>query len=62
MKIRLISCIFFVFVGGWVDAQPLDNTTNSMEPVRYDGAQLWRIDYTNEKSKEIIAHLQKLFG
>lgn len=31
-------------------------------PVKYDGAQLWRIDYDDQKKKNAVADLQNKYG
>lgn len=75
MRIRLI---FFGFCVVWAsavigapsidaidDADSLKNlteTTLEQAPVRYNGAQLWRVNYDDENSKKIVSDLQRLFG
>lgn len=39
-----------------------DNTNDDDAPVKYDGAQLWRIPIDKENSKQIVSDLQENFG
>lgn len=39
-----------------------DNTNDDDAPVKYDGAQLWRIPIDKEDSRQIVSELQKNFG
>lgn len=75
MSVRLI---FFGFCVVWAsavigapssdainDAETLKNLTElalELAPVRYNGAQLWRVNYDDENSKKIVSDLQKQFG
>jgi hypothetical protein len=36
-----------------------DKDRAGIEPIKYDGAQLWRISYSNQNFKNAIAELQK---
>lgn len=31
-------------------------------PVKYDGAQLWRVDFGDDQTKEVVINLQNDFG
>lgn len=75
MRIRLIFfglCVVWASavigapsIDGVSDAESLTNlteTTLQEEPVRYNGAQLWRVNYDDENSKKIVSDLQQLFG
>lgn len=52
-----------------VDAQPaevntepevvIDKDRAGIEPIKYDGAQLWRVKYGNQDYKNAVAELQK---
>lgn len=37
----------------------LDKDRAGIEPIKYDGAQLWRIPFLNQQNKNAIAELQK---
>lgn len=39
----------------------IDKDRAGNEPVKYDGAQLWRIDYTEQKYRNAVSELQKQF-
>lgn len=39
----------------------VDNESAGNEPVKYEGAQLWRITYAQQEHKNAVAELQKQF-
>lgn len=39
-----------------------DAETDDNEPVKYDGAQLWRIPFDNQDKRNAVAELQNNFG
>lgn len=69
MEIRPIIlglCVLWASVAGAPsndgigDAESFKNLTETI--IRYDGAQLWRVDYGNEISKEVVSDLLRQFG
>lgn len=40
----------------------IDGTLGTVDPVKYDGAQLWRIPFDNQYQKNIVIDLQNNFG
>lgn len=75
MKIRLVFLGFCVLWATAVIGAPsnsatddaesfanLTETTIEVEPVRYNGAQLWRVNYDDEHSKQTVSDLQRQFG
>lgn len=56
----------------WIDGAPnaLDSTIfkNLSEPieidrpVRYDGAQLWNVDFNDDRTKTIVVELKRAYG
>lgn len=48
-----------------LDAANLKNLSAIIEPevpVRYDGAQLWSVDFTDDHTKRIVVELKKRYG
>lgn len=48
-----------------LDATDLKNLTALIEPevpVRYDGAQLWSVNFQDDRTKRIVVDLKKRFG
>lgn len=74
MKFRLILFGVCVLWTNAVNGAPsndviatksLNNLTETIDvevPVKYYGAQLWRVNYDNENSKKTISNLQRQFG
>lgn len=56
----LLSCVLSVVI--CVPHSVADNGNEDDAPVKYDGAQLWRIALDNENSKPIVSELQDNFG
>lgn len=44
------------------EASSIDGTEDSLVPVNYDGAQLWRIPFDKQYQKNVVADLQNSFG
>lgn len=47
------------------DAAPLQNLTELAGPepvVKYDGAQLWRVDFDHAVAKQAVFELQRIYG
>lgn len=48
-----------------LDATALKNLSAIADietPVRYDGAQLWSVDFSDEQSKIVVITLKRVFG
>jgi len=35
---------------------------DNLTPIKYDGAQLWRVSYADQNEKNIVAKIQELYG
>lgn len=44
------------------EASSIDGSEESVDPVNYDGAQLWRIPFDKQYQKNVVADLQNSFG
>lgn len=44
------------------EASIIDGTEEIVDPVKYDGAQLWRIPFHKQYQKNVVADLQNSFG
>lgn len=55
-----LSCVLSAVI--CVPSNLADTTNDDDAPVKYDGAQLWRISLDKENSKEIVTELQENFG
>lgn len=65
----LIALVNQVF---WMDGAPnaLDSTIRinlnesivAVNPVRYDGAQLWKVDFNDDRTKTIVVELKRAYG
>lgn len=40
----------------------LSTIANIEPPVRYDGAQLWSVDFSDDRTKLVVINLKKHFG
>lgn len=40
----------------------LSESTEIDRPVRYDGAQLWNVDFNDERTKSIVVELKRAYG
>lgn len=48
-----------------LDAEEIGNLSAIVaieQPVRYDGAQLWSVDFSNDHAKLVVVNLKKNFG
>lgn len=56
----------------WIDGAPnaldstlfknLSETIEADKPVRYDGAQLWNVDFNDDRTKNIVVELKRTYG
>lgn len=44
------------------EASSIEETEDTVDPVKYDGAQLWRIPFDKQYQKNVVADLQNSFG
>lgn len=44
------------------EASSIEETEETVDPVKYDGAQLWRIPFDKQYQKNVVADLQNSFG
>lgn len=58
--IIFLSCVLSAVI--CVPSNLADNASDDDAPVKYDGAQLWRIPIDKEDSKQIVSELQENFG
>lgn len=57
----ILSCVLSAVI--CVPSNVADNANiDDDAPVKYDGAQLWRIQLDKENSKQIVSELQENFG
>lgn len=69
-KLIVIFVVFNLFLLSNAAAKSLDATElrNLSEiianetPVRYDGAQLWSVEFSDERSKQIVIDLKRSYG
>lgn len=48
-----------------LDAEQIGNLSTIAhieQPVRYDGAQLWSVDFSDDRTKLVVVNLKKNFG
>lgn len=74
LTIGVICVLSCVWQGAVLGAPSFDGPNNNVTasfddevievatPIRYNGAQLWRVDYNSDASRQIIADLQRQFG
>ncbi len=55
-----LSCVLSAVI--CVPSNLADNANDDGVPIKYDGAQLWRIPLDKENSKQILSELQENFG
>lgn len=62
--IFLVINVFFIKING----APSPESTNSTDliideaPVKYDGAQLWRVQFDDIEARNAVINLQRKFG
>lgn len=40
----------------------LNESLDADKPVRYDGAQLWNVDFNDDRTKNIVVELKRTYG
>lgn len=73
MKSLIVVFVFVLYNQAlWIDgaSNVLDSTLfknisesiDADKPVRYDGAQLWNVDFSDDRSKNIVVELKRNYG
>lgn len=61
MKCLALVCFLLILLR--IESAPsADEIELIDEPVRYDGAQLWKVDFDYEQAKQTVFELQRSFG
>lgn len=45
-----------------IELRNLSEIIDNEKPVRYDGAQLWSVEFSDDRSKQIVIDLKRSFG
>lgn len=74
-KMKNVLIVFLIVLVNqvfWIDGAPnaLDSATKNYlnesivadNPVRYDGAQLWKVDFNDDRTKTIVVELKRAYG